>query len=186
MRGRRLRCLKGRRVRPTLDRVKESVFGVLGEAVADSDTLDLFAGTGSLGIEALSRGAASVVFVESSRISVRMLEENLEQLDLGGRTRVLERDALRAVLTLERRGARFSLVFLDPPYRSGLAGLALERLAGSEIVRASGWVVAEHSREEELEQAPGRLERREARRYGGTVVSFYQACSRGGDSEQGG
>ncbi len=181
-----MRCVKGRSVRPTLDRVKESVFGVLGEAVAGSDTLDLFAGTGSLGIEALSRGAASVVFVESSRGSVRMLEENLKQLDLGGRARVLERDALRAVQSLERRGARFSLVFLDPPYRSGLASCALERIAGSEMVRASGWVVVEHSRDEELEENPGRLERREARRYGGTVVSFYQAGSGGGDAAEGG
>ena len=175
LKGRRLAPVKGP-IRPTGAKVREAIFNILGEAVKEARVLDLFAGTGALGIEALSRGAQAVVFVEDHPESLKVLRRNLESLDLRDRARVLPVAVHQALKKLAVQGADFDLAFLDPPYGGEKAAAALQALAAAEIMAPEAWVVAEHSRRDTLPEAAGVLTRRELRRYGDTQVAFYQAA----------
>lgn len=172
LKGRRLAAVKGR-IRPTAAKVREAIFNVLGEAVIETRVLDLFAGTGALGIEALSRGAKAAVFVEDHPEALKVLRRNLHDLGLTAQTMVLPMPVLTAMKKLAVRGERFTLAFLDPPYGGGLAAGVLEALAAAELMLPQTWVVAEHSRRESLPERCGDLWRRELRRYGDTQVAFY-------------
>ncbi|MDD2903243.1 MAG: 16S rRNA (guanine(966)-N(2))-methyltransferase RsmD [Syntrophales bacterium] len=174
LKGRRLAPVKGH-IRPTGSKVREAVFDILGDAVKEARVLDLFAGTGALGIEALSRGAVEAVFVEDSPEALKVLRRNLEDLDLKGRARVLPMPVRQALKKLAVHGADFHLAFLDPPYGGEKAIAALDALAAATILAPAAWVVAEHSRRDQLPEKAGDLERRELRRYGDTQVAFYQA-----------
>jgi 16S rRNA (guanine966-N2)-methyltransferase len=172
--GRTLVAPAGRAVRPTSDRVRESLFARLG-ALDHARVLDLYAGTGSLGIEALSRGAESVVFVERAAAAVTALRRNLEALGLDSGcspARLLREDAARAVRRLGRQGERFDLVLLDPPYASDELERALEVLAEARVLLPTAEVVAEAPRRHPL-PAPGGLTLRETRRYGDTLIARY-------------
>jgi 16S rRNA (guanine966-N2)-methyltransferase len=168
--GRRLKVPRGRRVRPTADRVKESIFSILGDRFEGARVLDLFAGSGALGLEALSRGAREVDFVESDPIAARALLENIAALGCGERARLVRGSVERA---LHAAACEFDLVFLDPPYGAGLAAGTVELLGRGAWVSPQGLVVAEHSRRDELPEIAGILARIDRRRYGDTEVSFY-------------
>ena len=155
-RGRRLSAPRGLATRPTLARVRESMFSRLSVRL-DFDTLrvlDLFAGTGSLGIEALSRGAAHVTFVESARAAITALRRNLSALGFAGRARVLKTDVLRGLEALAAQHECFGLVLLDPPYRKGWGEVVLTRLMELDLLSTGAWVATEVSR---LEVAPASL-----------------------------
>ena len=169
--GRRLAPVKGR-IRPTAAKVREAVFSILGTAVGGLRVLDLFAGTGALGIEALSRGAAVAVFVEDHPESLKVLRRNLEDLGLADRTTVWPLPVTTALKKLAGRGERFGLAFLDPPYGGGAAA-ALLALASLSLLTPGARVVVEHSRRESLPEACGGLTRLTVRRYGDTQVAFY-------------
>lgn len=168
--GRRLRAPRGA-VRPTADRVREALFARLGP-LAGARVLDLFAGSGALGIEALSRGAGGAVFVDRSASAVAQVRANLRALGLETRARVWHLDALRAVERLASAGERFELVFVDPPYASDLARRALERLAEAGLLAPDGLVVVEEDRRHPPAEVPG-LVRVDERRYGDTRVSRH-------------
>jgi len=174
LKGRRLAPVKGL-IRPTGAKVREAIFNILGDAVADARVLDLFAGTGALGIEALSRGAENAVFVEDHPESLKVLRRNLAHLDLEAQCQVLPVAVLSALKKLTVRGEKFDLAFLDPPYGGEKALAALQALAAAAIMAPGAWVVAEHSRRDQLPEAAGSWQRRELRRYGDTQVAFYQA-----------
>jgi len=174
--GRRLAPVKGL-IRPTGAKVREAVFNILGAAVLNARVLDLCAGTGALGIEALSRGAQDAVFVEDHPESLKVLRRNLESLGLQERTRVLPVAVLAALKKLKVRDEKFDLAFLDPPYGGELAAAAIRALGTANIMAPSGWVVAEHSRRDRLPETAGLLTRRDLRRYGDTQVAFYQSAS---------
>jgi len=173
-RGVRLKVPKGDETRPTADRVKESLFNVLGARVVDAVVLDLFAGTGALGIEALSRGAARALFVEKDPKVARLVKENLERCRLSEAARVL---VSRVPPRLPLPGAfdRFDLVFLDPPYGQGLVRPTLEWLSQSGLVAAGGWVAVERSPKEEIPPALEKLSLIREKVYHDTVVSFFQS-----------
>jgi len=171
--GRRLAAVKGR-VRPTSDRVREAIFNVLGAAVVEALVLDLFAGTGALSLEALSRGARDAVLVEEHASALKILRRNIEDLGLEARTRVLALPVTRALKKLAGQGQQFSLVFLDPPYERGLALKTLAALQDSDLLLPEARVVAEHSQRETLPEQVGRLNLSQSRRYGDTQVAFYQ------------
>ncbi len=173
LKGRKLSTLKGMALRPTSDRVREAIFDILQDSVQGQRVLDLFAGTGAMGIEALSRGARSAVFVETSSRSLAVLKKNLEACRMEGEAEVIAGEAGTAIKNLGRRGEAFGLIFLDPPYGKGLAREALHSLSREEILDSGGLVVAEHSPEEELDSVP-LLERVDQRRYGRTLVSFFK------------
>jgi 16S rRNA (guanine966-N2)-methyltransferase len=172
LRGRRLAPVKGR-LRPTAAKVREAVFDILGPAVNGVRVLDLFAGTGALGIEALSRGAAAAWFVEDQPGALQGLRRNLEDLDLVDRSTVWSLPVAMALKKLAGQGERFGLVFLDPPYGGGEAEAALKALAALNLCRPGAWVVVEHSRRQTLPEEFGPLRCFKVRRYGDTQVAFY-------------
>lgn len=177
-----MRVPKGVAARPTQDRVREAIFNALGDRVVDAEVLDLFAGVGTLGIEALSRGARRAVFVELDPRTAAGLRANLEAAGLRDRGEVWRMDAVRSLRRLQERGDRFDLVFLDPPYRSGWLPRALRALAASGILGEGGLVVAEGARGEPLD-AYG-LEVVWHRTYGDTTVTFLRRAK--GEDDGGG
>lgn len=172
LKGRRLTGVRGQ-IRPTADRVREAIFNILGPDVDDSLVLDMFAGTGALGIEALSRGASQAVFIEKHPSALQVLRKNLVQCGLQEVSRVLPLGTEKAVPRLAAAGEHFSLVFLDPPYGHGLVAVNLLLLAKTGLVAPGGQIVVEHSRLEELAEAYRPLTRHDQRRYGATMISFY-------------
>lgn len=174
LRGRRLVDAPRSGVRPTSDRVRESLFAWLGD-IEGASVLDAYAGTGALGIEALSRGARRAVFVERSQAALSVLRRNLRGLGLGGSpeaVRVLRGDAVRAVRRLGRAGERFDLVLLDPPYASGELPRILTALVKTGVLADAAEVVVEASRRHPLPPVGG-LALQATRRYGDTQVGRY-------------
>lgn len=156
--------------RPTQDRVRAALFDILGPWVTGARVLDLYAGSGALGIEALSRGAASAVFVERGRAALAVLEENVHALGLEGRSRLLRLPVARALALLAREGARFDLVLADPPY--ALAPGPWRRAAGA-LVAAGGLLVVEAAARRPPEaDADLKLVRRAV--YGDTALEFWR------------
>ena len=172
--GRVLAPVKGR-TRPTAAKVREAIFAILGPVVQGVLLLDLFAGTGALGIEALSRGAAQAIFVEDHPEALKGLRRNLEALGLLDRSQVLPLPVVAALRKLAAQEGRFGLVFLDPPYGGGAAADTLRALAGAGLLLPQARVVAEHSRRETLPEAAGILALDTLRRYGDTQVAIYLA-----------
>jgi 16S rRNA (guanine966-N2)-methyltransferase len=168
--GRRLRSPRGTGTRPTSERVREALFSMLGD-VSGLRVLDLFAGSGSLGIEALSRGAAAATFVERSPRALAALRGNITALGLAERARVVEGDALTAL----RLPGKYDLIFLDPPYAAAagpLAGALARGLAG--VLAAGGRVVSESDRRAPLELE---LPLRRERRYGDTMIRIHETST---------
>ena len=182
LKGRILAPVKGR-TRPTAAKVREAIFSILGGAVVQAQVLDLFAGTGALGIEALSRGAAQAVFVEDHPEALKALARNLESLGIEDRSRVLPLPVAAALRKLAVQGAQFDLVFLDPPYGGGAAAATLAALAASRLLLPEVAVVAEHSRRENLPEVSGKLKQQTVRRYGDTQVAIYRRETEDGRRE---
>ena len=148
-----LKTLKDDRVRPTTDRIKETLFNMLSPYVPGCRFLDLFAGSGAIGIEALSRGAEEAVFVDSSREAVEVIRENLRFTKLTDQARVLSDDVAGAIRRLETEGKAFGIIFMDPPYREGLQIRTLEALRDSVLAGPETLIVAEALRETDLSPA---------------------------------
>ena len=171
--GIRLKTPKGMNTRPTADRVKESVFGILANRPIDAEVLDLFAGTGNLGLEALSRGAASALFIDKQAQSIKIMMENAILTDLAGLAIICREDVLQALRRLGNEGKSFDLIFCDPPYNLGLAPKVLQMLDTSHVLREEGVLVLEHSRHEKLPEGLKRIVAYRSEFYGETVVSFF-------------
>lgn len=171
--GRRLFSINDHRIRPATDRVKESIFNILASRLdfVDSTVLDLFAGTGSLGIEALSRGARRAVFVESSGDAVRTIERNLEALNAQPSSTVIHSDAMRY---MKKSTEQFTIVFADPPYAYRETGRLPDLVFERRLVGSSGFLVIEHQSQVMFRDRAG-FTVGLARKFGSTVVSFFQA-----------
>lgn len=172
-------------IRPTLDNVRKAIFDILGAAVERAKVLDLFAGSGAMGLEALSRGAASCIFVDNSRASVKAIKENIEALvphfreSAGllpggeGRTEAIYADSTAAVQRFSGDRAKFDIIFMDPPYYKEIAKKTLSLLADCDILPETGVAVIEHSKHDLLSDSIGGLRLFRTARYGDTLVSFY-------------
>jgi 16S rRNA (guanine966-N2)-methyltransferase len=169
--GRRLKELKGMEARPTTDRVKESIFNIVQFRVEGRRVLDLFAGTGQLGIEALSRGAKSATFLDMRPEAIRLVRENLVFCKLEGRAKVLLGDALGF---LGRTDETFDLIFLDPPYGSDLLKNSLEAIARFDILSDHGIILCESSVTELLPELPPPFREGRAYRYGKIKITVYE------------
>jgi len=161
-------------LRPTSDKLRETLFNILGPIVEGSDFLDACAGMGGIGIEAISRGADSVYFVDASRNATSIIRENLAMLKLAHGFRILEMDLRKALQWIERENKAFDIVFLDPPYdREDLYTIALEAFGTRPLLKEEGILVMEHSKRFEPPTAGGNLQRYRLLTQGDSCLSFY-------------
>lgn len=172
LRSRKLAFPRSKKTRPMTDRAKETLFNILGDTVQGARVLDLFAGSGSLGLEALSRGAERVVFVERGAWAHRSLLDNVKSLGLEKRASLIRQDIFRALKDLSRRGETFSLIFLDPPYNKGLVKKILNLLDRSAIVTPLTQLIVHRSRQEKLPETFERLRVIREKPIGQACLSF--------------
>ena len=181
--GKKLRSLRGQAIRPTSDRVKESIFNILGKEVDGKRVLDLFAGTGNLGIEALSRGATRTVFVEKEKLAIDLIKKNLSHCGFDDRSQVVTGEVERVIRHLHRKGEVFDLIFIDPPYRRGLVQKTLGILQTQPLYHGDSILVIEHDRRETLSESTEGWTLARKRQFGDTMVSFIapsgQRCFKG-------
>ena len=178
--GRRLATLRTLALRPTPDRVREALFNILGAEIDGAAVLDLFAGSGAVGLEALSRGACVAIFVEAHAPACRLIENNLRLCGLYTQGSVWCRDVLDALPALKVRGQTFDVIFLDPPYRASLVEDALRQLGDGRLLTGQGQVIAEHFFKRALPERYGRLRRVRVARFGDVALSFYQMADQEG------
>ncbi len=172
-RGRRLIVPRGSRTRPTASKVREAIFNILGPP--PGPVLDLYAGSGALGLEALSRGATSAVFVERDGAALAALRRNVREAAVETRARIMAGDVRGALRKLAAGAVRFSWVFMDPPYVKDTSGVLAE-LSGSELLTTCAVVIVEHDRRHPSPPSVGCLFLTDRRQYGDTELSFYR-CS---------
>jgi 16S rRNA (guanine966-N2)-methyltransferase len=173
--GRRLVTPRGATTRPTADQVRIALMDTLAPRLAGARVLDLFAGAGGVGLEALSRGAAHATFVERDARAVAALGENVETLAVADRTRVVRADVARALGRLAAGGERFDVVFLDPPYDGDLVAETLAALGAGGVAAPAAVVVAQHFTKRAPAAVYGVLEAFRARRFGETTLTFFRA-----------
>ena len=164
---------KDKRLRPLTGRAKEALFNILVNKNPDARFLDLFAGTGSVGIEALSRGASLAIFVEIDRKIVEVLRENLVLAGFQDRAEVYALDVIKALKIIDKAGGKFDIVFIGAPYGNPVLETTLRAISESKIVDAGGVVIAEHSSRDEVPDSFGNLKKFRDARYGDTILSFY-------------
>lgn len=175
-RSRQLKSLKGLALRPTSDMLRETLFNILGPRVAGSRFLDLFAGTGAVGMEAISRGATSAVFVENHPAAARLIRENLASLEIATEARIIASSVGLALEKLQKeRAAVFDFIFFDPPYGNEKDYEAtLRALENSSLIAEPTIVIAEHHKSFELSASRGQFERVRVLRQGDAALSFYR------------
>jgi 16S rRNA (guanine966-N2)-methyltransferase len=171
--GRRLLSIPGIDVRPTAAQVKEAMFNVLSPNISGSTLLDLFAGTGALGIEALSRGAHHAVFIENASRPYAVLQKNLENCGLLNQSKVIRWDIVRNLSCLKPFRNTFDLVFLDPPYHRNLVNATLPHLVQIQCLVPGATLVAEHERNADVTAPDASLRLVDQRQYGQTTLSFF-------------
>lgn len=177
--GRGLKAVKGDLVRPTADKVKGAIFNILGSKVNSARILDLFAGTGNLALEALSRGAESAVLVENNKQALQILRENLAKLGAENRVKVFRMDAF-AFLKLNRP-EKFDIIFIDPPYHRGMAAKAVSLLKNHSLLSSAGVIVLEAASDDTILDDIDPLEVRITKEYGNTKVWFIQLKEKQGE-----
>jgi 16S rRNA (guanine966-N2)-methyltransferase len=169
-----LKAPKGMDTRPTSDRLRESLFSILGwERIQGARVLDLFAGTGALGIEALSRGALYAVFIEKNSQTLKVLHENIQSLGLRQESRILRWDIQKDLRCLKGE-APFDLIFMDPPYGRGLTPLALDHLKKTGLLHETSLMVCEHTEEDALPEPDTGFTLLDLRIYGKTRLAFFE------------
>jgi 16S rRNA (guanine966-N2)-methyltransferase len=172
--GHKLKTIKGNNTRPTADRVKESLFNIITSYILDADVLDLFAGTGNLGIEALSRGAASAVFVDKSQECYNVIKDNLSHTKLEENAAVIAGDVFNTVDRLSKENKKFDIIFLDPPYNKNLIEETLKIIDKNDIINDNGIVITEKDIADIIPEEVGKLKLARNQKYGDTVLSFYK------------
>lgn len=184
MRSRTILSPKGTDTRPTMDRTRESLFNILAGECPGARVLDLYAGSGALALEALSRGAEMAVMSDLSREAARVIKANIASLRVEDRARFLPMSDMQAVLQLKRGKEEFDLVFLDPPYRLS-TDPACKALADAGVLAENALIVVEHAAN--VQPAPDvRFKQTDQRKYRDTMITFYRYQSQGEESENGG
>lgn len=173
IKGKPLRMLKGLDIRPTPNKVKEALFHMLQEKISGARFLDLFAGSGSVGIEAISRGAGEVLFVDSDKRSVKLINENLGRCGVQSGCRVFCSDGILFLRSLKKNSKKFDIVFLDPPYGSDLGESSLDEISKAGILKDDGLIVFEHFHKKEVGERYGLFKRSRTKKFGDTCLSFF-------------
>ena len=173
-RGHKLFSPEGMDVRPTSDRVKESIFNIIQNKLSEGIIIDFFSGTGNLGIEALSRGASKAYFIDKSPKSIKIINENLVKTKLVSLAEIMNMESETAVTTLASKGVQADVVFMDPPYSKGFEELMLEKIVKYKLLARDGIIVIEHDRGTVIAEEMDNLFRYRRNDYGNTSVSFYR------------
>ncbi|WP_432665156.1 16S rRNA (guanine(966)-N(2))-methyltransferase RsmD [Wukongibacter baidiensis] len=171
--GVRLKALKGMDTRPTSDKVKESIFNIIAPYVDDSKVLDLFSGTGNLGLEAVSRGAAYAYLIEKNRKCQPIIKENINKAKLDDSIKLIIKDAVSALKMFKDNNERFDIIFMDPPYLKGFIIPCLEEISDLNLLNIDGIIVIEHDIKDILPETVKDITKFKERKYGTTMVSFY-------------
>jgi len=174
LKGRTIAFPKAASIRPTQDRVREALFNVIAKKVRNSAVLDLYAGSGSLGIEAISRGAKSAVFVETNVQALRTIKANLKSLGVEDKAHVMKRDVFKAIDKLSNDGKRFDIIFMDPPYYQDLPKKTLLKLEQHAILCPNNIIIIEHSCKDVMPECAYNITLKLQKKYGDTSLSFYQ------------
>lgn len=178
LRGKNFYMPKG--IRPTQNMVRKALFDLIGQDLEGLSFVDLFAGSGAMGFEAISRGANEVYFVEANPEVVKVLENNISLLNINTygkavtRIEVFNADSFASIKVLERQKKKFDLVFADPPYIGDLAKKTLKTLNGHDIVHANSFIIIQHDKKEILPEEFGRIRLLKRKNYGHTILSIYQ------------
>jgi 16S rRNA (guanine966-N2)-methyltransferase len=172
--GRLLKAVPGTGTRPTTDKVKEAIFSIIGPYFDGGLGLDLFAGTGGLGIEALSRGMDRIIFIDMEKTSIQVIEENLSALGFKEQAEVYRNEAQRALKVLAKRGLKFDLIFLDPPYRMKNADEILLQMQQMEMLQDQAVVLVEHESGHAYVDEIGHFQVRKRTTYGETAITIYR------------
>ncbi|WP_174613142.1 16S rRNA (guanine(966)-N(2))-methyltransferase RsmD [Virgibacillus ihumii] len=173
--GRQLQSVPGKLTRPTTDKVKEAVFQVIGPFFNEGSCLDLFAGSGSLGLEALSRGMTSGVFVDKNPKAIHTIHENVKLLKLAEQTEIFRAEAFRALQAASKRNLQFDLIFLDPPYGKVSYVKLLERISNLQLLKSNGMIYYEHGTSEKMPKEIGSFLMSKQADYGGTIsITIYK------------
>lgn len=171
-RGMKLKTPKGSNTRPTVDKVKESLFNIISPYMNESSVLDLFSGTGALAIESLSRGATGATMVEADRKCCNIIRENLAHTGMSDRGLVYCMKVSKAISELGRKGDKFDIVFMDPPYLKNFIQETLQLLITNDIIINNGIVIVEHHKNETVPDVIGTLKKVRTQTYGETHISF--------------
>lgn len=175
-RGFKLKAPKGTNTRPTTDRVKESVFSIIESKKhinSRAEVLDLFSGSGGMGLEFLSRGASRVCFIDIDMNSINTLKENISKCKAESKTEVYKNDVIKAIELLSKKNKKFDYIFMDPPYEKNIIPKVIETIYNSGILNPEGIIIAEHEFGLEIEERIGDIKKVDTRKYGTTGVSFF-------------
>ena len=172
--GRKLYTIPGTLTRPTADRLRESIFNILSCLVKDAVVLDLFSGTGALGIEALSRGANSAVFIDNSKAALSIVERNIQSCAVDNLSQIITWNIVKNLNCIKSVDSKFNLVFMDPPYNKGMIKSALINLHDSGSIAKAACIIVEHTSFEPVPGACRQFELTDQRKYGKTLISFIK------------
>lgn len=173
-RGRKLKTVKGKTTRPTADRMREALFNILASKIPNAVILDLFAGTGALGIEALSRGAKYSVFIENDRRALSTIKENILLCQMGDKSATIQWDIVKNLTCIEPTARLFDIVFMDPPYKKDIIPKTIENLKNTNALKKSTDIIVEHASEKALPSEISGYDVVDKRKYGNTAFSFLR------------
>ena len=171
--GFKLKAPKGMDTRPTEDRVKESLFNILGTINGDSIVLDLFSGSGSIGIEFLSRGAKFAYFIDNSHLSISTIKENISHTKFEEKSKIIKGDSIKIIKFLDRENIKFDYVYIDPPYGKNLIEKALESISKIDILNNNSLLILEHDKKKSFPETMYKFKKVDMRNYGHKVLTFY-------------
>jgi 16S rRNA (guanine(966)-N(2))-methyltransferase RsmD len=172
-RGNKLKSLKGLSIRPTSQKVREALFDILGISIEGTYFLDLFAGTGAIGIEALSRGAQKVIFIEKEIKCIKIIKENLKKTKNNQNSLVFKIDFLSGIKLLAKKNYLLDFIFLDPPYNMGLVNISLLEISKLPILKKNSVVIVQNYKKEKVEENINNLKLYDQRKYGESYLSFF-------------
>lgn len=174
VKNKKLKTKDGNETRPTLERVKEAIFSIIGDKIVDSNFLDLYSGSGSIAIEALSRGAKKAILIEQDRDAIKIIIENINSCKFDKKSRAYKNDVNRALEILHRKAEFFDIVFLDPPYKENVSEGTIKKLSDCKLLKENGMIISEHSNYEKLPDEIGEFVKYDERDYNKKILSFYK------------
>lgn len=172
-RGRMIKAPEGMNTRPTSDRVKESLFNIISKKMRDSTVLDLFAGSGNLGLESISRGAEKCTFVENNKVAYKTLKENIDLLKFQDMSETYFQEAFTTLKTLHMLNKKYDIIFLDPPYGKGLIESSINEINNLELLNNEGIIISEYDAEDNVPDSIGEIKIYRTESYGRIKISFW-------------